>query len=67
MTKPAKDNKSQVERFRDAAREAETDDREATLDRIIQQVGKAVHVEVEQGPEAAKILDNMDKAGKRKR
>lgn len=59
--------KSQKDKFRDAAREAETDDREETLDRVIRKIaggGPVPLVEVEQGPEGRKILDKMDKAAR---
>lgn len=35
------DNKSQVEKFRDAAREVETDDRETAFDAVLKKIAKA--------------------------
>jgi len=36
-------DKSQVERFREVARELETDDREEAFDRVLRKVTKAPH------------------------
>lgn len=41
MTDSPRKSESQVDKFREAAREAETDDREDAFDRIVKKIAKA--------------------------